>query len=240
MSGDLVLRGALHVLPLLRSVAAFVLDPQATGSGIALVVMFLLGPLIVAGVQAAIVAYATALGVVALLVASAPVLVVVASVAPRPDSHWFARPAAFGAVLGLALFGAGALTLRLAFDGADIHWLRPLLPLALALPVDLVCLGVLAVRGARAARGAVSGQADARAAGKSLGLVLLHAVSRGVAAVVFAAALAFLAVVCWVAAAGESFDGGLVVTGAIVTFPVCGLGALFAWLGRRRRAAPTG
>lgn len=213
-----------------------VIDILTTGDGIALVVMFLLGPLIVAGVQAALVAYLFALGVISLLVASAPVLIAVAVAAPKVDSHWFRRPAAFGALLGVALFGACALTLRLAFDGSEIHWLRPLLPLIPALPIDLACLIVLGVRGARAARSAVSGQGDAKAAGKSLARILLHALARGVAAVIFAASLAFLALVCWVAADGERLDGGLILTGAIITFPVGGLGALFAWLGRRRRA----
>jgi hypothetical protein len=97
---------------------------------------------------------------------------------------------------------------------------------------------VLAVRGARAARRAVSGQGDARSVGTSLGLLAVHAICRGVGAVVLAAALAFFALVCWVAAAGQGIDGGLILTGVLLAFPVGGLGALFAWLGRRRRPAP--
>jgi hypothetical protein len=203
----------------------------------------LLGAAAVAALQAVAVAYLVGLMVAAVVVAGAPVLLASIVVARDPKSHWLRRPIGLGAILGIATVGAAALSLRLLGSGVlgsgdDVSFVRPYLPGILALPVDLILLVVLAVRGARSGRKAIAG-ADLRGGAQSLGLLAGRALCRGVAIVVYGAGtLVMCAAIVLAIASDEPGDprGGFLILGAVCAFVVGGLGSLFAWWGRVPRA----
>lgn len=191
-----------------------------------------------AALQALAVAYVVGLLVAAVVVAAAPVLVAAVAVAPGAKSHWFRRPAALGALLGIGTAGSVALAIRLLGTSSDdIHFVRPFVPALVAAPVDVVLLIALAVRGARSARAAV-GSADLRAGATSLAALAFRAACRGAAVVVFGAGSVILLGGIGLtvdAKSPEASGGGFILLGAIGAFAVGGLGSLLAWWGRAKR-----
>lgn len=200
----------------------------------------LLGAAAAAALQAVAVAWLVALLVGAALVGAVPVLIATIAVPPRRVGHWMARPAAQGVVLAIGTLAAIALSIRLLGRGDDVHFVRPLVPGAVAAIVDAGLLVVLGVRGARSAREVVRG-ADLEGGARSLGGLAARAVCRAIAVVVVGAAALVLLGSVVIAVNGRQVaeaDGGLVVLGGFGAFLIGGLGCLFAWWGRRPAVRP--
>jgi hypothetical protein len=137
----------------------------------------LLGGAAVAGLQAAVVLYALLLIVAALVTGTAPVLVL--------NAVWAAPQRRKSIVLGVVL-GAGALASlwaarALLGSGNDVHFFRPLVPALLAAPLAVFASASSILRALRA-KPTLSDLA--RAAWRTIGILLI-----GISVVVFAAAV---------------------------------------------------